>query len=52
VLGIGGTGFNLLEASLPGLTTNLKLKKINDAGHFIQSEKPDEVVEALIEFIG
>jgi len=52
VLGIGGTGFNLLEASLPGLTTDLKLKKINDAGHFIQSEKPDEVVEALIEFIG
>jgi len=51
VLGIGGSGYEILEMSLPNSTTDLQLKKINDCGHFLLAEKPDEVIQYIIEFL-
>ncbi|WP_293308255.1 alpha/beta fold hydrolase [Pedobacter sp. UBA5917] len=51
VLGIGGSGYHMIENSLPALTTDLKLCKIDNCGHFIQSEKPEELTVAIKEFL-
>ena len=51
VLGIGGSGYELLASSLPSLTTNLKLRKLEDSGHFILEEQPNLVAELIVEFI-
>jgi pimeloyl-ACP methyl ester carboxylesterase len=51
VIGIGGSGYEMLQMSLPNTSTNLQLKKIEESGHFILSEKPDEVGRYIIEFL-
>ncbi|MBZ4187698.1 alpha/beta fold hydrolase [Niabella beijingensis] len=51
VIGIGGSGYDLLQMSLPNTATNLQLKKIEDCGHFILSEKPNETAELMINFL-
>jgi pimeloyl-ACP methyl ester carboxylesterase len=51
VLGIGGSGFELLKASLPALTDSLRLISIDKAGHFIQSEQPEILTEAILSFL-
>lgn len=51
VIGIGGSGYQMLQMSLPNTTINLQLKKIEESGHFILSEKPDEVARYIIEFL-
>lgn len=51
VIGIGGSGYEILEMSLPNITTNLQLKKIENAGHFILAEKPNETAESIIDFL-
>jgi pimeloyl-ACP methyl ester carboxylesterase len=51
VLGIGGTGFQMLKDSLTHLADNLTLKKLEACGHFIQSEKPQELVKAISDFL-
>lgn len=52
VIGIGGSGYEMLQMSLPNTTTDLQLKKIEDCGHFILSEKPSEVAKIIVEFLG
>ncbi|MFZ4928652.1 alpha/beta fold hydrolase [Chryseobacterium sp. Mn2064] len=52
VLGIGGSGYNLLENVLPQIANNLQLQKINDCGHFLLAEKPNETADFIIKFIG
>ncbi len=52
VLGLGGSGFDLLLQSLTPLAPNLQLKKLENCGHFILSEKPVDVVDAIILFAG
>ena len=52
VLGIGGSGYNMLAMSLPNATTDLQLKKVEDCGHFILAEKPNETAQCIIEFLG
>jgi len=52
VLGIGGSGYSMLEMSLPNATTDLQLKKVEDCGHFILAEKPNETAKFIIEFLG
>lgn len=51
VLGIGGSGYELLARELPPYATNLKVVKIEGSGHFILEEKPKETVDAIIDFL-
>ena len=52
VLGIGGSGYDVLAYSLPATTTNLQLAKIEESGHFILAEKPQETAGLMIDFLG
>lgn len=51
VIGIGGSGYKMLEMSLPSLTTDLQLKKLEGSGHFVLAERPVEVIEILMSFL-
>lgn len=51
VLGIGGSGYDMLQMSLPNTTTDLQLKKIENSGHFILAEKPIETAQYITEFL-
>lgn len=51
VIGIGGSGYEMLQMSLPTTTTDLQLKKIEESGHFILAEKPNETASFIIEFL-
>jgi len=51
VLGIGGSGFEILKMWLPNVATDFKVEKIEDCGHFILSEKPNETAELIIDFL-
>lgn len=51
VLGIGGSGYGMLEATLPKLTSELQLKHIQGAGHFILAENPAAVTSYINDFL-
>jgi len=51
VLGIGASGYSMLEMSLPILANDLQLKKIEDSGHYLLSEKPDETAKLILDFL-
>ncbi|WON94167.1 alpha/beta hydrolase [Sphingobacterium sp. UGAL515B_05] len=51
VLAIGASGYDLLHHSLPAITSDLTLKKIENCGHFILAEKPNETAELINEFL-
>lgn len=51
VLGIGGSGYQMLKDSLPGLVKDLKLQHIENCGHFLQSEKPEELLTMIKTFL-
>jgi pimeloyl-ACP methyl ester carboxylesterase len=51
VLGIGGSGYQMIKDTLPALTTHLKLCKIEACGHFLQSEKPEELIAIIKTFL-
>lgn len=51
VLGIGGSGYEMLQMSLTNSTTDLQLKKIEDCGHFILAEKPNETAKLICDFL-
>ena len=51
VIGIGGSGYELLERELPPYAADLKLVKIEESGHFILEEKPVETASQIIEFL-
>ncbi|WP_286858324.1 MULTISPECIES: alpha/beta fold hydrolase [Sphingobacterium] len=51
VLAIGASGYDLLHHSLPEITSDLVLKKIENCGHFILAEKPIETAELIKEFL-
>ncbi|RZJ78798.1 MAG: alpha/beta hydrolase [Flavobacterium sp.] len=52
VLGIGGSGYSMLKMSLSNATTDSQLKKVEDCGHFILAEKPNETAKFIIDFLG
>lgn len=52
VLGIGGSGYGMLEMALPNATTDLQLKKVEECGHFILAEKLNETAKFITEFLG
>lgn len=51
VLGIGGSGYGMLQMSLPNATTDLQLKKVEECGHFILAEKPNETAKFITDFL-
>ncbi len=51
VIGIGGSGYEMLAMSLPGTATDLQLKKVNDSGHFILAEQPEQTAEFILAFL-
>lgn len=52
VVGIGGSGYQMLAMSLQGTASDFQLKKIEGSGHFILAEKPDETAGLIMDFIG
>ncbi|MDX6182425.1 alpha/beta hydrolase [Flavobacterium sp. Fl-77] len=52
VLGIGGSGYEMLKISLESTTTDYKLHKIYECGHFILAEKPQQTVNIIMQFLG
>lgn len=51
VLGVGGSGYGMLEMSLSNAAIDLQLKKIEECGHFILAEKPNETAKFIVEFL-
>lgn len=51
VLGIGGSGYEILKMSLSNCTTDLQLMKIEQCGHFMLAEKPNETAQYIIDFL-
>ncbi|KAA3435953.1 alpha/beta hydrolase [Rufibacter hautae] len=51
VLGLGGSGYEILAMSLPHSATNLKLAKVEGSGHFLMEEKPRETAGEMIDFL-
>jgi len=51
VLGIGGSGYEMLQMSLSNSTTDLQLKKIEECGHFVLAEKPNETAKFISDFM-
>lgn len=51
VIGIGGSGYELLMRELPPYAIDLKVVKIEESGHFILEEKPLETANLIIEFL-
>jgi pimeloyl-ACP methyl ester carboxylesterase len=51
VLGLGGPGFDWLRFTLPNKTTDPKIVKIEQSGHFIAEEKPADVIEEIKDFL-
>jgi len=50
-LGIGGSGYDMLTMSLPDTINDVEIKKVDDSGHFILTEKPTETVKLMIDFL-
>ncbi|CAA9237329.1 MAG: Hydrolase, alpha/beta fold family [uncultured Cytophagales bacterium] len=51
VLGIGGSGFELLALSLPDRATHPKLVQVEGSGHFIAEEQPHQTARLMIDFL-
>ena len=52
VLGLGGTGYTRLKASLEAGAPASQTFKIEGSGHFIAEEKPEELLKYLQKFLG
>ncbi|MGP1992948.1 alpha/beta fold hydrolase [Zobellia laminariae] len=51
VLGIGSSGYEMLQMSLSNSTINLEMKKIEECGHFILAEKASETAKLISDFL-
>ncbi|WP_293944054.1 MULTISPECIES: alpha/beta fold hydrolase [unclassified Sphingobacterium] len=51
ILAIGASGYDLLRNALPSASTNLQLEKIENCGHFLLAEKPNEVGLLIRDFL-
>lgn len=52
VLGIASSGsYEMLKAALSSFTDNLKIKKIENSGHFLLAEQPAELADYIIDFL-
>lgn len=51
VLGLGGSGYDMLQMCLPATATDLQLAKVESCGHFLFEEKPAETAAFMIDFL-
>lgn len=51
VIGIGGSGYELLQRELPPMAIDLQLAKVEGSGHFIMEEKPEETTALILDFL-
>ena len=51
VLGIGGSGYEILKGSLVAVASDLTLVKLEGCGHFILAEKAEEVAKEIALFL-
>lgn len=51
VLGLGGSGYDMLQMCLPATTANLRLTKVENCDHFLFEEKPAETAAFMIDFL-
>jgi len=52
VIGIGAAGYEMLQYSLPNYATDLQFVKVEDSGHFLLAEKPEETANLIKGFLG
>ncbi|OJV52171.1 MAG: alpha/beta hydrolase [Bacteroidetes bacterium 43-16] len=52
VMGIGGSGYEMLAMSLPASTSDLQLRKVAASGHFILTEQAEQTAQFMMEFLG
>jgi pimeloyl-ACP methyl ester carboxylesterase len=50
VLGLGSTGYEWLEASLPSKAIDVELVRVEDSGHYLAEEQPAFVAAELLRF--
>jgi pimeloyl-ACP methyl ester carboxylesterase len=51
VLALGGPGYTWLKSTLPAKTTDLRVVKIENSGHFIPEEQPDVAAKLISDFL-
>lgn len=51
VIGIGGSGYELLQRELPPFAVDLQVVKVEGSGHFIMEENPEETTALMLEFL-
>jgi len=51
VLGIGGSGYEILKGGLLPVAADVTLVHIQNCGHFILAEKPNEVADNILTFL-
>jgi pimeloyl-ACP methyl ester carboxylesterase len=52
VLALGGSGYAMLQQALPPIAANVAFREIQNGGHFIAEEKPNETASCIHEFLG
>lgn len=51
VLGIGGSGYEMLKLALPPLASQLQLAEVKEGGHFFFEEQPEQTAKLMLEFL-
>jgi pimeloyl-ACP methyl ester carboxylesterase len=51
VLAVGGPGYQWLKNTLATKSTNLRVVKIGDSGHFVPEEQPAQLLEYIDDFL-
>jgi pimeloyl-ACP methyl ester carboxylesterase len=53
VMGIAcSNSYEMLKTSLVNFCTNIKMEKVEDSGHFLLAEKPQDVAKCIMDFLG
>jgi pimeloyl-ACP methyl ester carboxylesterase len=51
ILGLGGPGYGWLADTLNRHATHVKTIKLQDSGHFIAEEQPQEMLSSVADFL-
>lgn len=51
VLGLGGSGHDRLTATMTRKARNFTAIKVENSGHFVQEEQPEQVTRAMLDFL-
>jgi pimeloyl-ACP methyl ester carboxylesterase len=52
VLGIGGSGYEMLQKSLAAAAPHVEMQKVAGSGHYLLAEKPVETATFIMDFLG